>query len=149
MNLVGLGFVLVIIILTTADVVARYFLDRPLKGVLEVSEFLLAAMVFLGIAYTQSVRGHIRVDMLVSRFSRRTQLIVDTVVQILGLFILVLIVWQSAQHAAFTMKMKETTDLLKIPIAPFKFLVPLGVLVLCLELIVDLLDHISELRGKV
>ncbi len=57
----------------------------------------MAIVVLLGIAYTQTMKGHITVDIIVSRFSP-TQLVIDTLTYVLALFIFALMAWQSAQQ---------------------------------------------------
>ena len=57
-----------IMLLTTFDVAGRYLFHAPILGVFEVTEFMLVCVVFLSLAYTQSLKGHIEVDILVRTF---------------------------------------------------------------------------------
>jgi TRAP-type C4-dicarboxylate transport system permease small subunit len=89
----------------------------------------------LGLAYTQQVKGHVRVSMLTSRMPPRSQLFVEIVVTCLSLFIITLLAWQG-----FAVGVEETavSDMLRIAQRPFKLLVGVAALLLCLELVVDL-----------
>jgi TRAP-type C4-dicarboxylate transport system permease small subunit len=62
--LLGGLILLILMAFTVADVFLRYVFNAPLKSVYEFTEFVMAAIVFLGIAYTGWVGGHIAVDML-------------------------------------------------------------------------------------
>ena len=52
-----------IIILTFADVVGRYFFAKPIFGAAEMIEFLLAAAIFIGLLMINVLDEHIAVDM--------------------------------------------------------------------------------------
>ena len=86
--------ILVLMILTTADVVLRYILGMPLKGAYEFSEILFLCAVFLGMAYTQLFHEHINADFLVNRLSKHTNLVIETVLLLPALLIFGLLAWQ-------------------------------------------------------
>jgi len=64
---------------TTADVVLRYFFNKPILGGLEITAYALQLTVFSGIAFTQVQKGHIRVETFFSRFPLRVQNIIESV----------------------------------------------------------------------
>ena len=49
---------------TVADVILRYIFNRPFSGSIEVTEFAMSAIVFLGIACCGWLGGHVAVDIL-------------------------------------------------------------------------------------
>ena len=59
------AIIMVLMMFTVADVFLRNAFNAPLRSVYEFTEFTMAAIVFLGIAYTGWVGGHIAVDMFV------------------------------------------------------------------------------------
>lgn len=149
LNMVGLASIVVIMLVTTVDVVLRYFFNSPLRGAFEISELIMVVVVFFGLGYTQSVKAHVRVDILVSHLSIKSQLLVDLLNTALSLSFFGLVVWRSLLHAAYVWQSGEYTDLLQIPMAPFKFLVPFGIGLFCIELIIDMVCIFREiLRGK-
>jgi len=52
-----------LMLLTCADVVARYFLDRPIAGGFELTEMLLAALIFAGLPLVTLRNEHVTVDL--------------------------------------------------------------------------------------
>lgn len=144
----GMGMLVVLMFLGTADVVGRYFFNKPIKGTYEVSELLLAGIVFFGLAYALSVGGHVRVDTFLAFFRPRTRAIVGFIVCFLSLVIFVLIGWQGAELALKSWENNRLIDVIFVPIAPFQLLVPLGALTLCLELIVKMLQYLDTLRRE-
>jgi TRAP-type C4-dicarboxylate transport system permease small subunit len=66
-------------LLIMASVVARYIFNRPFLYVDEIASYLLVSLVFLGLAYTLKEGGHIRVEMLVDRLTRKAQSVLGKV----------------------------------------------------------------------
>ena len=129
-----------LMLLTSADVIGRAALARPIPGIVELSSYMLDVFILLGLAYTQQVKGHVRVSMLTSRLPQRAQQSLEIVVTLLSLFIMVLLAWQG-----WVVGMEETavSDMLRIPQRPFKLLVGVAAILLCLELVVDLVSAVT------
>jgi len=137
----GMLLILPLMLLTSADVIGRAAWARPIPGIVELSSYMLDVFILLGLAYTQQVKGHVRVSMLTSRLPQRFQLSLEIVVTLLSLFIMVILAWQG-----WVVGMEETavSDMLRIPQRPFKLLVGVAALLLCLELVVDLVSAFTE-----
>lgn len=71
--------VFMLCLLIMVSVIARYVFNRPFLYVDEIASYLLVSLVFLGLAYTLREGGHIRVEMLVDRLSRRARSILGAV----------------------------------------------------------------------
>jgi TRAP-type C4-dicarboxylate transport system permease small subunit len=61
---VGVICVVTMMVLTTADVVARYVFNSPTMWADEMASYLLIAIVFLGLAQNLRADGHIRIDVV-------------------------------------------------------------------------------------
>lgn len=145
----GILCLLVIMLLTVFDVLLRYLLNSPIKGTVEISEFVLVPAVIFGIAYTQNIKGHVDVDILFSYLPRSVQTSISLTSTILSLILFILISWQSLIFSILAWKEHEHSDLLSIPSAPFRFLVFIGTSLLCLQLVDDLIKNFLEMRrGK-
>jgi len=131
----GMFLILPLMLLTTVDVIGRAAWDRPIPGIVELSSYALDVFILLGLAYTQQVKGHVRVSMLTSRLPPRAQLFLEIFVTFLSLFIIVLLAWQG-----IVVGFEETavSDMLRIAQRPFKLLVGVAAFLLCLELVIDL-----------
>ena len=141
--------IIILMILTTVDVVMRYIFGNPIKGAYEVSEMFFLTAVFLGLAYTQLFRGHVNADLLVSRLSKHINLILETIMLLLALFIYVLFSWKGME--AFWSSFMEGEyrwGLIRIPLWPARLMVPLGVSVLCLRFIGEIVINFRKLFRK-
>ena len=64
---------LIMTIGVTLDVLARFLLGAGTKLAIEMSGYLVVAIVFFGLAYTHKTNGHIEIDFLVKRLPARAQ----------------------------------------------------------------------------
>lgn len=133
-------------ILGTADVMGRYIFNRPILGTFEIFEILLPAIVLLGLGYTQENRAHVRMELLISRLSVRTQTILNLITNGCALLISILILWRGLVLTISYCYMGRTIPTIEIPMFLPQLLVPLGALLLSLVLIVQILQNITELR---
>ena len=141
---VGLAILLLMMFLTVGDVVGRYFFNAPISGTFELTKFMLALVVFFAIAYTQVRKGHISIDVVVSRFSPRAQAIIDSITYFFSLGLFSLVTWQSAVHANRLFEAHQVSGVLSLPIYPFVIAVAVGSLLFCLVLLVDFLRSLAK-----
>lgn len=134
--------------LGTVDVLSRYLLNKPILGTLETFEILLPAIVLLGLGYTQGNRAHVRMEILVSHLSFRTQTVLNFLTNGCALLISVLILWRGWVLTIGYWRMGRTIPTIGVPMFLPQLLVPLGALILSLVLIVQMLQYITELRGR-
>jgi TRAP-type mannitol/chloroaromatic compound transport system permease small subunit len=65
--------VLFAVIISAVNAVVRKAFDMSSNAFLEIQWYLFAAVVMLGSAYTMLRQGHVKIDVIVGRFSKRTQ----------------------------------------------------------------------------
>jgi TRAP-type mannitol/chloroaromatic compound transport system permease small subunit len=88
-----LGFIILF------EVVMRYGFNRPTIWAHDISQFLFGATYMLGAGYTYLLRGHVNMDMLYVRFSKRGKAIADAATGVLFLIFLSVLVWHSGLMA--------------------------------------------------
>jgi TRAP-type C4-dicarboxylate transport system permease small subunit len=142
---VGMFMAIPLMLITTADVISRSFFNKPIPGVLEMSEYMLSVIILLGAAYTQQVKGHVWVDFFTVKFSKRTQMVFQVITDVATLFIVSIVVCMGFSEA---MEEKAVSDMLRIPQWPFKMLVSVGGFLLWLEFVLDLIDSVGKLARR-
>ena len=145
---VGLGVLVAMMLLTFADVALRYVFNRPIVGSFDLTEYMMAIFVSLGLAYCTIVRGNVRIDLVVSRLRQQRRAFLDVITCLLSLGLFSLIAWQCFVYVKLLFTSKLTSTVLLIPAFPFVAVVALGILVLCLVLLTNLLDFLSKAVGK-
>lgn len=141
------GILVLLAISVLVDVVSRN-INQPITGNVEVAEPLLVAIAYFALAYTHMQRGHIRVEVLYSRFSARTKDILDTLTTLLATGVFGTMVWALTSRVVSVIATPGSGPLspgiLEIPLTPMFVLIALGVFVLCLELILDIVSSATR-----
>lgn len=139
---------LFMMLLGTVDVTGRYLFNKPVLGTAEIFGMLLPTIVLLGLAYTQVARAHVRVDVLFVRLPSMAQTILSIITNTGALFISALILWRGAVLVASYWHMGRVIPTIGVPMFLPQILVPLGALMLCYVLIVQLLQYLIQLRER-
>jgi len=107
--------------LTFVDVVARYLVNRSVPGSFEITEIMMAVLIFAGLPLVSRRGEHVTVDLIDHFVGARLQRVHRAVVEfvsgalLLGLGILL---WDKARQAA---GYGDTTTVLEIKLAPFVY----------------------------
>jgi TRAP-type C4-dicarboxylate transport system permease small subunit len=102
-------------LLTTADVTGRYFFNSPILGTVELTQLMLAALVFLSLPVVCWREEHVSVDLLDSVFPARLIWIRQVLVNLIvtgALWIMARRIWALAERA---MEWGDVTEFLRIP----------------------------------
>ena len=135
-------------LLTAADVVGRYFFNRSIVAAHDVTELMMVAVIFLGLAYTATIKGHIRVEVVISKLSKHTQSILDTITSIFSAGVFGAIAWRLGVHSWSSFTRGEGTPTVGITIAPFLCLAAIGAAMLCAQLLVEFCDSMRRAIAK-
>ncbi|WP_353475821.1 TRAP transporter small permease (plasmid) [Salipiger sp. H15] len=111
--------------LTVADVLGRYLLNAPLPGATELTEMLLATVVFIGLPAASLDRDHIRVDLCVEHLRGAARTLLERLVEIASAGILGVIAWRLWVIGAQIDGYGGMTPTLKLPLAPLAWLAAL------------------------
>jgi len=110
-----------LMVLTFADVVARYLFNRPIRGAFEVTELTLLVLIFAGLPLVSHADEHVTMDFidhLLPPAGRRA--LVRLVHAICGA-VMVFLTWQVWIKAGKISSYGDTTDVLRITIGPFVY----------------------------
>lgn len=141
---VSLMTIVVMMMLTTADVILRYLFDRPILGSMEMTELLMVSVAGLSLAWCTLKSGHIRVDIITNMFSKKTNKTMDVINYILTGIICAFIVPALINRYIEGEKLDIRTYVLRIPEGPFVLLLTFGYFLTFLVLIVKTVKSIVE-----
>ena len=144
-NGIAAVFLFMLMLLTCADVALRYLFNKPILGSFELTEFMMAIIIGLALAYCALRRGHVRVDLVVSMLPERAQAVMEGLASFSFLFLFVLITWRIIPRAQQMMEAGQLTAILRIPVFPFVLVVAAGTAVLCIVLLKNFIDDLSKL----
>jgi len=136
------------ILSVTTDVVMRYVLDRPMLWVVEITEYILLWIPFLGAAWLLKYDGHVKVDILMSRLNPRVQAVLSTATSIVGMLVCLVLVWYGVKVTwNYFIEGRYVYSSLCIPTAYVMGIVPLGSFMLLIQFIRRSYKLIREARG--
>ncbi|MBN2569692.1 MAG: TRAP transporter small permease [Deltaproteobacteria bacterium] len=135
-------------LLTCADVVMRRSFNKPIPGTYEIVALLGALLISFALAYTTSHKGHIAVEFLVQRFSKKVQRAIDAVNQFLGIMLFVIIAWQSLLYAMDMQASGEVSLTVQMPIHPFIFGIAMGCALVSLVLLLEFFKSLKRLSSR-
>ena len=129
------------------DMVLRS-LGRPVAGSYEVIGWLSAAAMALALGYTQMHRGHVSIDLVVTRFQGRLRSGVETLTSLAALALFAAVAVYVARYGAVLRESGSLSETLKAVVHPWVYVVAAGAAGLTLALLVDFLRALHRLlRG--
>jgi TRAP-type transport system small permease protein len=129
---------------TVVDVIARYFFNSPFRGSLEGTEFAMAMIVFLGVAYCGWTGGHIAVDLFEGLFARPSMRFVPALMSFIGGVLFTVIAWRAVIETmdAWT----QVSNMLRMPHWPFRLTVAFGSAMFAAVLFVQAVQRIRGVK---
>ena len=108
-------------LLTFVDVVARYLLNRPIRGGFEITELVLLVLIFAGLPLVTHANEHVTMDLIDRWLSARQRQVLGRLMEAVSaalMFVLTWLMWIKAQRIA---GYGDTTDVLRILVGPFVY----------------------------
>jgi TRAP-type C4-dicarboxylate transport system permease small subunit len=147
-NSIGMAAMAVMMVFVAVDVTLRKLANMPILGSIELTQFILAICASFGLAQCAVNKGHVVIDMVISRLSRRSRGLLGIGTGILGVGVGALMTWQLINYVLITLKANNVTGVLYIPIWPVVALVTFGFALYCVVLIIHFLEFIVEGGGR-
>ncbi len=141
--------VLLAVLISAGNAIMRKAFDIGSNAFLEVQWYLFAGVFMLGAGYVWLKNGHVRIDFIASRLSKRTNAIID----ILGIvlftvplsIILITLSWPVFERAWVSGEMSQNAGgLIRWPVL---LLIPVGFSLLVLQCVSELTKRVAFLTG--
>ncbi len=117
LGLLAAALMFCLMLLTCVDVVGRYFFNSPVTGGFELTEMLLAALIFAGLPLVTLRGDHITVDLFDAVTPERVFRVQHVVATLVGAACTGFLAWRLGFRAAELASRGETTSQLGFPIA--------------------------------
>lgn len=141
--------VLASVLISAANAIVRKLFDTSSNSLLEIQWYLFAGVFLLGSGYTLLRQGHVKIDVIVGHFSKRTQVMVDIFGILFFLlpfvFVVIDMVWPLVTKAYIHGEMSQNSGgLIRWPVYA---LVPAGFALLGLQGFSELIKRFGFLMG--
>ena len=132
------SIVVILMAMVVADIFGRKVLNKPVPMSYEVGAFMLVFIVFLGLAYSQRQKAHIRVEILTLRMPPKLRAIMDLFAYTIGIGIYGLIFYETFKWSYHSFEIGEyVAGLVNIPKWPSQFALVFGALLISLQFLSD------------
>lgn len=136
----SMASVFVMVCLTAADSMGRYFLNLPITGAYEITEkYIMIFAVYFAVAYAYREGANIRVTLLVSRLPAKVTLVLNSVVQIFSTLLIVFLFFCATRMNLSRMgEVIAFSKKLSLPLWPAYLIISLGLLLMSLLMFTDI-----------
>ncbi|MBI4269649.1 MAG: TRAP transporter small permease [Candidatus Rokubacteria bacterium] len=150
LNAIGTAWVAAITVLICADVLGRALFSFPLIGVPEIVKVSVVAIVWLQMAHTLKIGGHLRSDVLLGRLPRRGRAVVNLLAYALGALVFGLLVFSgwNTMILAWEMGEFEGEEPVRVPTYPLRSIVLLGAGLTSLQFLLMVVEVIGGMLAR-
>ena len=127
-------------------VVMRYVFRQGVGWTYELPGWLFLCIIALSLAYAQAQRKHVRVELLVNWLPGKGRSILNMCAY--AVFFILGIIYLRAAIIKLGRDWLTRSELTDLPVSPLLVVLCIGLVILCLQLLVDLGREIAELSGK-
>ena len=108
-------FLLAMVALTFADVIGRRVLGTPIYGSNDITEHLMALVVFSGLPLVTAAAAHLTIDLMDKLMSRPWMAWWRVLTSLLVVAVLALMAWLFVRHGLNAASISEVSQALRIP----------------------------------
>ena len=143
--------VLVAVLVSAGNALMRYTFDVSSNAWLELQWYLFSAVFLLAAGYTLLHNEHVRIDVIISRFSPQTRAWVDLLGGLLFLLpmAVVILVLSWPMFVESFVRHEYSSDAGGLVRWPAKLLVPAGFLLLVLQGLSEIIKRVAFLLGRI
>jgi TRAP-type C4-dicarboxylate transport system permease small subunit len=117
--------------------------------IVQFNEYAMLFATFLGAAWLLSKKKHVSVELVVSRFNKRTQKIFDLIHSLLGMALCAILCWYGTLTTIENFQREVIhVQAVDVPMAYVLFVIPLGFFFLFLQFVRDFVTGLQSLGSK-
>ena len=116
---------MLLMIITFIDVLGRYLFSAPLPGAFELTEIMMAMLIFAGLPLVSRANQHVTVNLIVGILSPIILHLQRLITQAIMAVILAVMAWRMWIKAEEMLEQGDETAYLLLPIAPVAFFMTL------------------------
>jgi C4-dicarboxylate transporter, DctQ subunit len=134
-----------LMLIGVVHIFGRKLFNAPIFGYIDIVEIAMSALVFLGLAYTERLGGHIRMELFVSYLKGRWLWAFELLGVLIGLFIVGVLIFYSYEHAMRAYYSGDSSIDAQYLLWPSKLIVSVSLALLFLRLLVSLWGYLRLL----
>jgi TRAP-type C4-dicarboxylate transport system permease small subunit len=143
-NGIGIVIIFLLMLLTVTDVVLRKLFSKGILGTLELSEFMMAAIVFFSLAEGELQNRNVNVDLFVRKLSLKSRVIIDAIMKILGFVLYCFITFAVFSYAGLMKSSGEVSLDLWLPKYPLIYVVAVALIIFSAVLLFHMIMAVKD-----
>jgi TRAP-type C4-dicarboxylate transport system permease small subunit len=136
---------LILMLLTGADVILRYLFNTAIPDLVELSSFLLAILISLAFAHTTYEGNHVEVTLLIQNLSRRLRFALEAITWSIGAVVLIIMTWWAFDKAFYSLRIGEFLGGMRVPVYPAKFVFAFSCSLTALAMMIRVYEAVGHL----
>lgn len=131
------GFLLTgLVCMILTEIFLRYFFDKSTMIADEYSGYLYLASIFLGLAYTFTQNGHIRINIITSKLSKGSNKIIDVFASLVTIAVLLFILYRTILFTYDSYELEMVSEAVsETPLYLTQIVMPIGITLFILTVI--------------
>ena len=135
--------VVAMMLIVVANIVLRAA-GKPILGTYDFVSFIGATLVAFAIAYCAVQKGHIEVELVVSRFPERARETINCITSFFSFVIFSIVTWQCVALGNDMWRHGELSMTALLPFYPYLYGVAFGFILLCLVILVNFIKSLAK-----
>ncbi|MED5434441.1 MAG: TRAP transporter small permease [SAR324 cluster bacterium] len=136
---------MLLMIITFIDVLGRYLFSAPLPGAFELTEIMMAMLIFAGLPLVSRTNQHVTVNLIVGILSPIILHFQRLITQAIMAVVLAVMAWRMWIKAEEMLEQGDETAYLLLPIAPVAFFMTL---MMAVSTLIVAIQFIRNFRSK-
>ncbi len=126
------------------NILGRSLFGKPILGTIEIAG--LAGVVFASIAvpFVEKERRNVFMEVLVTKFPPRMKAFTDAFVLLVSLGVIGVLTWAMFRESNYSASYTEVTTVMRIPVAPFKYIWSVGAALLSAVLLWNIIESLRK-----
>lgn len=139
------GLLVSLVFLVLTEIFIRHFFDMSTMIADEYSGYIYLASIFLGLAYTFNEKGHIRINIITSRLSEKSNNFIDIFAGFITIAVLCFVFYRTVLFAYDSYEMEMLSEAVsETPLYLTQIVMPLGIGLFILSILVFVLKGLKN-----
>ena len=140
---------IVIMIILSYEVIARYFLNSPTIWAHELSGFFFAFYLAMTGPWVLLRKEHVAVDIIYTKYSEQKRNAADIFSNLIAIFFFVMVFYLGMKNALYSLSINQTSyTVWGPPLWPVKFLIPLSAAFFILQGLAGICESAMKIKEK-
>ncbi len=126
------------------NILGRSLFGKPILGTIEIAG--LAGVVFASIAvpFVEKEHRNVLMEVVVTKLPPRVRAFTDAFVLLVSLGVVGILTWGMFRESQYSASYTEVTTVMRIPMAPFKYVWSVGATLLCVILLWNVIKSVKK-----